>query len=129
MSQQSKLLFYFLVLNKMLCESCFFWTKDEIILSWYCLNKAQNNVKFFLLFYTNRSDILGQFMPLVGIDWSQTGVAHLFSDIKVCLSCLYVLVFWDYYNRKIHCSYTAMSLFISALFLGRLSQNKSAIIC
>ena len=23
-------------------------------------------------------------MPLVGIDWSQTRVAHLFSDIKVC---------------------------------------------
>lgn len=33
-----------------------------------------------------RSDVLGQFMPLVGIDWSQTGVAHLFSAIKVCLS-------------------------------------------
>ncbi|KAL2574824.1 hypothetical protein AAZV13_17G211100 [Glycine max] len=30
-----------------------------------------------------RSDVLGQFMPLVGIDWSQTGVAHLFSDIKL----------------------------------------------
>ncbi|XP_057469806.1 uncharacterized protein LOC130758853 isoform X1 [Actinidia eriantha] len=29
-----------------------------------------------------RSDILGQFMPLVGRDWSQTGVAHLFSAIK-----------------------------------------------
>ncbi|CAJ1973380.1 unnamed protein product [Sphenostylis stenocarpa] len=29
-----------------------------------------------------RSDVLGQFMPLVGIDWSQTGVAHLFSAIK-----------------------------------------------
>ncbi|KAK7351653.1 hypothetical protein VNO77_11250 [Canavalia gladiata] len=28
------------------------------------------------------SDVLGQFMPLVGIDWSQTGVAHLFSAIK-----------------------------------------------
>ena len=31
-----------------------------------------------------RSDVLGQFMPMVGIDWSQTGVAHLFSAIKVC---------------------------------------------
>lgn len=31
-----------------------------------------------------RSDVLGQFMPLVGVDWSQTGVAHLFSAIKVC---------------------------------------------
>ncbi|KAG0449770.1 hypothetical protein HPP92_015818 [Vanilla planifolia] len=29
-----------------------------------------------------RSDVLGQFMPLVGIDWSQTGVAHLFSAIR-----------------------------------------------
>ncbi|CAL0332696.1 unnamed protein product [Lupinus luteus] len=29
-----------------------------------------------------RSDVLGQFMPLVGIDWSQTGVAHLFSAIQ-----------------------------------------------
>ncbi|OAY50915.1 phosphatidate phosphatase PAH2 isoform X2 [Manihot esculenta] len=29
-----------------------------------------------------KSDVLGQFMPLVGIDWSQNGVAHLFSAIK-----------------------------------------------
>ncbi|KAE8718138.1 Phosphatidate phosphatase PAH2 [Hibiscus syriacus] len=29
-----------------------------------------------------RSDVLGQFMPLVGVDWSQSGVAHLFSAIK-----------------------------------------------
>ncbi|XP_074588823.1 phosphatidate phosphatase PAH2 isoform X2 [Curcuma longa] len=29
-----------------------------------------------------KSDVLGQFMPLVGMDWSQTGVAHLFSGIK-----------------------------------------------
>ncbi|XP_028772557.1 uncharacterized protein LOC114729686 [Neltuma alba] len=29
-----------------------------------------------------RSDVLGQFMPLVGVDWSQTGVAHLYSAIK-----------------------------------------------
>ncbi|KAK7283302.1 hypothetical protein RIF29_12727 [Crotalaria pallida] len=29
-----------------------------------------------------RSDVLGQFMPLVGVDWSQTGVTHLFSAIK-----------------------------------------------
>ncbi|XP_060199463.1 phosphatidate phosphatase PAH2-like isoform X1 [Lycium barbarum] len=29
-----------------------------------------------------RSDVLGQFMPLVGRDWSQTGVAHLLSAIK-----------------------------------------------
>ncbi len=37
-----------------------------------------------------RSDVLGQFMPLVGIDWSQTGVAHLFSAIQVC--CLWCCV-------------------------------------
>ncbi|XP_021749493.1 phosphatidate phosphatase PAH1-like isoform X2 [Chenopodium quinoa] len=29
-----------------------------------------------------RSDVLGQFMPLVGKDWSQSGVARLFSAIK-----------------------------------------------
>lgn len=29
-----------------------------------------------------RSDVLGQFMPLVGRDWSQSGVAALFSAIK-----------------------------------------------
>ncbi|XP_006663594.1 phosphatidate phosphatase PAH2-like [Oryza brachyantha] len=29
-----------------------------------------------------KSDVLGQFMPLVGVDWSQNGVAHLFSSIK-----------------------------------------------
>ncbi|RVW99992.1 Phosphatidate phosphatase PAH2 [Vitis vinifera] len=29
-----------------------------------------------------KSDVLGQFMPMVGVDWSQTGVAHLFSAIK-----------------------------------------------
>ncbi|MCD9558490.1 hypothetical protein HAX54_015877 [Datura stramonium] len=29
-----------------------------------------------------RSDVLGQFMPLVGMDWSDRGVAHLFSAIK-----------------------------------------------
>ncbi|KAL5992775.1 hypothetical protein ACLOJK_013694 [Asimina triloba] len=30
-----------------------------------------------------KSDVLGQFMPLVGKDWSHLGVAHLFSAIKV----------------------------------------------
>lgn len=29
-----------------------------------------------------KSDVLGQFMPLVGKDWTQSGVAHLFSAIK-----------------------------------------------
>ncbi|KAF5747055.1 phosphatidate phosphatase PAH2-like isoform X1 [Tripterygium wilfordii] len=29
-----------------------------------------------------KSDVLGQFMPLVGVDWSQTGVTNLFSAIK-----------------------------------------------
>ncbi|XP_057722492.1 phosphatidate phosphatase PAH1-like [Arachis stenosperma] len=29
-----------------------------------------------------KSDVLGQFMPLVGKDWSQSGVARLFSAIK-----------------------------------------------
>ncbi len=30
-----------------------------------------------------RSDVLGQVMPLVGKDWTQSGVARLFSSIKV----------------------------------------------
>ncbi|GAA0177457.1 hypothetical protein LIER_29696 [Lithospermum erythrorhizon] len=30
----------------------------------------------------NRSDVLGQFMPWVGVDWTQTGVTHLFTAIK-----------------------------------------------
>ncbi|KAL2894537.1 Phosphatidate phosphatase PAH2 [Bienertia sinuspersici] len=29
-----------------------------------------------------KSDVLGQFMPMMGMDWSQTGVTHLFSAIK-----------------------------------------------
>ncbi|KAL3623020.1 hypothetical protein CASFOL_031836 [Castilleja foliolosa] len=29
-----------------------------------------------------KSDVLGQFMPLVGKDWTHTGIAHLFSAIK-----------------------------------------------
>ncbi|XP_048570910.1 phosphatidate phosphatase PAH1-like isoform X2 [Triticum urartu] len=29
-----------------------------------------------------KSDVLGQFMPMVGVDWSQNGVAHLFSAIQ-----------------------------------------------
>lgn len=29
-----------------------------------------------------KSDVLGHVMPLMGIDWSQTGVTHLFSAIK-----------------------------------------------
>ena len=32
-----------------------------------------------------RSDVLGQFMPLVGKDWTQSGVARLFTAIKVHL--------------------------------------------
>ena len=29
-----------------------------------------------------RSDVLGQLMPIVGRDWSHTGVAELFTKIK-----------------------------------------------
>ncbi|KAI3865053.1 hypothetical protein MKX03_017683 [Papaver bracteatum] len=38
--------------------------------------------KFFFDGTITKSDVLGQFMPLVGKDWSQTGVAHLFSAIE-----------------------------------------------
>lgn len=41
-------------------------------------------LQMFMFCHNNyRSDVLGQFMPLVGVDWSQNGVAHLFSAIKV----------------------------------------------
>lgn len=46
-----------------------------------------------ILYPLYRSDVLGQFMPLVGIDWSQTGVAHLFSAIKVCAMVLHLFFF------------------------------------
>ncbi|MED6110566.1 phosphatidate phosphatase pah1 [Stylosanthes scabra] len=36
----------------------------------------------FFYFIPSRSDVLGQVMPLVGKDWSQSGVARLFSAIK-----------------------------------------------
>lgn len=40
-------------------------------------------VKTLTLTRFSRSDVLGQFMPLVGKDWTQSGVARLFSAIKV----------------------------------------------
>ncbi|KAI3991995.1 hypothetical protein MKX01_014886 [Papaver californicum] len=58
------------------------------------LGKQQVDARIFLWKYNTRivvsdvdgtitkSDVLGQFMPLVGKDWSQTGVAHLFSAIE-----------------------------------------------
>lgn len=44
----------------------------------------------FILHCYHRSDVLGQFMPMVGVDWSQMGVAHLFCAIKVCNISSYV---------------------------------------
>ncbi|KAK8713808.1 hypothetical protein V6N13_149017 [Hibiscus sabdariffa] len=38
-----------------------------------------------------KSDVLGQFMPLVGRDWTQIGVAHLFSAIKAYLTRNFLL--------------------------------------
>ncbi|XP_050365058.1 phosphatidate phosphatase PAH2 [Argentina anserina] len=58
------------------------------------LGKQQVDARIFLWKWNTRivisdvdgtitkSDVLGQFMPLVGVDWSQTGVTHLFSAIK-----------------------------------------------
>ena len=42
-----------------------------------------------IVFY--RSDVLGQFMPLVGKDWTHVGVTHLFSAIKVCCTNMCLL--------------------------------------
>ncbi|KAK7266682.1 hypothetical protein RIF29_19332 [Crotalaria pallida] len=44
-------------------------------------------LRFMFSRHHHRSDVLGQFMPLVGVDWSQTGVTHLFTAIKVRFSC------------------------------------------
>ncbi|KAF8024553.1 hypothetical protein BT93_F1657 [Corymbia citriodora subsp. variegata] len=58
------------------------------------LGKQQVDCKIYLWKWNDRiiisdvdgtitkSDVLGQFMPIVGVDWSHTGVAHLFSAIK-----------------------------------------------
>lgn len=58
------------------------------------LGKQQVDAKIYLWKWNTRivisdvdgtitkSDVLGQFMPLVGKDWSHLGVAHLFSAIK-----------------------------------------------
>ncbi|KAF3455691.1 hypothetical protein FNV43_RR00333 [Rhamnella rubrinervis] len=58
------------------------------------LGKEQINASIYLWKWNTRivvsdvdgtitkSDVRGQFMPLVGVDWSHTGVAHLFSAIK-----------------------------------------------
>ncbi|KAK9756290.1 hypothetical protein RND81_01G087300 [Saponaria officinalis] len=58
------------------------------------LGKQQVDARIFLWKWNTRvvisdvdgtitkSDVLGQFMPLMGMDWSQTGVTHLFSAIK-----------------------------------------------
>lgn len=53
------------------------------------INNRFCDVHYFdpLFFFVSRSDVLGQFMPLVGRDWTQSGVARLFSAIKVRL-CL-----------------------------------------
>ncbi|KAF3457799.1 hypothetical protein FNV43_RR02459 [Rhamnella rubrinervis] len=49
------------------------------------LKEGRNTVTFKFstpMLGRSRSDVRGQFMPLVGVDWSHTGVAHLFSAIK-----------------------------------------------
>jgi hypothetical protein len=49
-------------------------------------------LKNAMLWLCSRSDVLGQVMPLMGRDWTQSGVTRLFSAIKV-LSCVRTLVF------------------------------------
>lgn len=73
---------------------------DELVLfngyNMLDLKFVPHGLVFFFSFYC-RSDLLGQFMPLVGKDWSQTGVAHLFSAIKVCcISSYVILVFGNF---------------------------------
>lgn len=69
----------------------------EILLDQNCLpsfqllGNDQDNYYNFDLLFVCRSDVLGQFMPLVGRDWTQSGVARLFSAIKVCFHFTYPL--------------------------------------
>ncbi|XP_074273240.1 phosphatidate phosphatase PAH2 isoform X2 [Silene latifolia] len=70
--------------------------KNEVTLTFSTamLGKQQVDARIFLWKWNTRivisdvdgtitkSDVLGQFMPLMGMDWSQTGVTHLFSAIK-----------------------------------------------
>ena len=58
-------------------------------------------VLFLIFSMFDRSDVLGQFMPLVGIDWSQTGVTHLFSAVKVCSMC-FSGSYCNKWKQKIH---------------------------
>lgn len=51
-----------------------------------------------LIFLPFRSDVLGQFMPLVGKDWTQSGVARLFSAIKVCIFLNYADLTYIQFN-------------------------------
>ena len=53
------------------------------------LNSFENNYQI-LFFASFRSDVLGQFMPLVGKDWTQSGVARLFCAIKVRIFYLFI---------------------------------------
>lgn len=56
-------------------------TKAQLIhMFFFCKWPKSLNVGTCKIF---RSDVLGQVMPLVGRDWSHSGVARLFSAIKV----------------------------------------------
>nr|VDC96925.1 unnamed protein product [Brassica rapa] len=64
----------------------------------------------------NRSDVLGQFMPLVGRDWTQSGVAKIFSAIK---ENGYQLLFLS--------ASAIVQAYLTRSFLNNLKQDRKAL--
>ncbi|KAI8549896.1 hypothetical protein RHMOL_Rhmol06G0060800 [Rhododendron molle] len=83
-----------------------------------------------------KSDVLGQFMPMVGMDWSQTGVAHLFSAIKVsCISSIKFIYLYFFMLSSAENGYQLLFLSARAIsqayntrrFLFNLKQDGKAL--
>lgn len=55
------------------------WYRFWLLLNISCQIRNTRNYMFFFL---NRSDVLGQILPIIGRDWSQSGVAQLYTSIN-----------------------------------------------
>lgn len=55
------------------------WPQGQTIIEYILSDKNTRNYMFFFL---NRSDVLGQILPIIGRDWSQSGVAQLYTSIN-----------------------------------------------
>ena len=61
---------------------CLYQLTKILVFNYVATNWIMNITRAFACILL-RSHVLGQFMPLVGMDWTQSGVAKLFSAIKV----------------------------------------------